>query len=146
MKHFNNYFIRELRKMNYLENIDGLYNPKELEDRIITVGELNNLLGNNIALLKIIDVVTSYNYSDKELREIKGTKDSKFKTFEADTDIYIKVLTTKETYFLKLREELDYYNPTPAIFDVWERLFQRNKKKKYLKHQKIKHINVVIRV
>lgn len=37
--------------MNYLENIDGLYNPKELEDRIITVGELNNLLGNNIALL-----------------------------------------------------------------------------------------------
>lgn len=129
--------------MEVLNNkFDGLINPEELESKIITVGELNNLLGNDIALLKIIDVELKYNHSIKELKEIKGTKDPLFKTLEADVDIYIKVLTTKKTYYLKVREELDSFNPTPVTLDLLEKLIAGDIKKGF-KHKKItnpKHI------
>ena len=64
----------ELNIMMYFNKIEGLFSPKDLKSKIITVGELNNILGNNIALLKIIDVRTSYNYSEAKLKEMKPTK------------------------------------------------------------------------
>ncbi len=118
----------KFKVMNYLNKIDGLFNPEELESKIITVGQLNNILGNDIALLKVIDIETSYNYSYSDLNEIKGTEDQIFKTLEADTDIYIKVLTTKETYFLKVREELDYNNPVPVTLELLESIIRKNHK------------------
>lgn len=104
-----------------LNNINGLYNnPEELESNIITVGELNNLLGNNIALLKIIDVEIIYNYPpDNDNKSLKGLKCVVY--------IYIKVLTTKETYYLKIKEELSYNNPTPATLELFETLIKKNK-------------------
>ena len=119
----------ELNIMMYLNKIDELFNPKELDSKIITVGELNNILGNNIALLKIIDVRTSYNYSEARLKEMKPTKDSIFRGLESDNDIYIKVLTTKNTYYLKVREELDYYNPVPTTIELLEKLITNDKRK-----------------
>ena len=124
-------YLIDLEEMNFsIMNIlrtEGLiYNPKELESKIITVGEFNNLLGNNIALLKVIDVVTSYNYPNEELETIKSINDSLFKTLELNVDIYIKVLTTTETYFLKVREELDYYNPTPISLINLEKIIINN--------------------
>ena len=128
--------------MGYFNNIDSLFNRDELESKIITVGELNNILGNNIALLKIIDVVTSYNYPLDVLKdEIKSIKDMDRLQLEANTDIYIKVLTTKETYFLKVREELDYYNPAPVTLELLEKLISRDKQKGF-KHKIISPGNV----
>ena len=89
----------EINIMKYFNKIDGLYNPEELASKTVTIGELNNILGNNIALLKIIDIGYSFNYSIEELEQLTSTKDPIFKTLESDVDIYIKVLTTKETYF-----------------------------------------------
>lgn len=121
---------KDLINIMKFKNIDSLFNRDELERKIITVGELNNILGNNIALLKIIDVVTSYNYPLDVLKdEIKELKDLNRLQLEANTDIYIKVLTTKETYFLKLREELDYNNTTPVELDLLEKLIERYRKK-----------------
>lgn len=116
--------------MKYFNNIDGLFNKEELESKVITVGELNNILGNDIALLKIIDVVTSYNYSIDMLKEeITSFKDLERIQLEANTDIYIKVLTTKKTYFLKIREELDYINKAPVELDLLEKLIARDNRK-----------------
>ena len=116
--------------MEYFNNIDGLFNKEELESNIITAGELNNILGNDIALLKIIDVVTSYNYSIDMLKEeITSFKDLERIQLEANTDIYIKVLTTNKTYFLKIREELDYINKAPVQLELLEKLIARDKRK-----------------
>lgn len=119
----------ELNIMMYFNKIEGLFSPKDLKSKIITVGELNNILGNNIALLKIIDVRTSYNYSEAKLKEMKPTKDTIFRGLESDNDIYIKVLTTKNTYYLKVREELDYYNPVPTTIELLEKLITNDKRK-----------------
>lgn len=127
--------LKVKRKMELLKNIEGLFNPEDLEARTVTVGQLNNILGNDIALLKIIDVETKYNYPNSDLKGIKTDK-VKFQTLEADTDIYIKVLTTKETYFLKVREELDYYNPAPVTLELLETLIERDRKKGF-KHKLI---------
>ena len=129
--------------MEYFNNIDGLFNKEELESNIITAGELNNILGNDIALLKIIDVVTSYNYSIDMLKEeITSFKDLERIQLEANTDIYIKVLTTNKTYFLKIREELDYINKAPVQLDLLEKLIARDKLKGF-RHtiKNPKHIN-----
>ena len=116
--------------MEYFNNIDGLFNKEELESKVITAGELNNILGNDIALLKIIDVETTYNYPLDMLKaEITSSKDLERIQLEANTDIYIKVLTTKKTYFLKIREELDYYNKAPVELELLEKLITRDKKK-----------------
>lgn len=116
--------------MKYFNNIDGLFNKEELESKVITAGELNNILGNDIALLKIIDVETTYNYPlDMLNAEITSSKDLERIQLEANTDIYIKVLTTKKTYFLKIREELDYINKAPVELDLLEKLIARDKRK-----------------
>lgn len=116
--------------MEYFNNIDGLFNKEELESKVITAGELNNILGNDIALLKIIDVETTYNYPlDMLNAEITSSKDLERIQLEANTDIYIKVLTTKKTYFLKIREEIDYINKAPVELDLLEKLIARDKRK-----------------
>lgn len=139
-------------------NLDGLYNPKDIGSKTIKTGKLSNLLGNNIALLKVIGVKTEYTdsrlYSNdrKKLREVfnelNGMGNDEYigngidpNDLEADTTIYIKV--TKLTgagydipYYLKLNEitpitygKDEYWSD----YSDYERIINLNKSKLGLK-------------
>ena len=107
-----------------LNNIKGVYSPNDIKTNIISVGELNNKLGNNLALLKIIDVKTSYNSS------IFNNGDGTIKELETKTKLLVKVLTAKETVFLEITEDLNYNNYNPLDVNLYEILIKRNAKAK----------------
>lgn len=134
--------------MNLFE-LTGLYNPEDIEKRTITTGELNNLLGNNIALLKVIGIKTEYSdtraYStDKKevqelLKEIAPHNKISDKTLESKTTIIIKVVRlstgAKPTNYIKL-EEKTTLGKGLANYKIYESNIRDNLKKKGLKYRK----------
>lgn len=134
--------------MNLFE-LTGLYNPEDMKKRTVTTGELNNLLGNEIALLKVIGIKTEYSdpraYSnDKKevkelLKEIAPHNKISEKTLEAKTTIIIKVIRllngAKPTDYIKL-EETVISGKGLANFKMYESIIRDNLKKKGLKYRK----------
>ena len=64
--------------MNLFE-LTGLYNPEDMKKRTVTTGELNNLLGNEIALLKVIGIKTEYSDPRAYSNDKKEVKDKPVK-------------------------------------------------------------------
>lgn len=132
-----------------LFDLDGLYNPEDIKKRTITTGELNNLLGNNIALLKVIGIKTEYSdprvYSkDKKevqelLKEIAPNNKISEKSLESKTTIIIKVIRlltgAKPTDYIKL-EETVISGKGLANYKIYESNIRDKIKKKGLRYMK----------
>lgn len=132
MSRIKDYYLNE----NNFKTIK--YNECEgITNNIITVGQLNNKLNNDYAILKIININSKPLYKTplKQKWELEKQK--------IQYAILIKVITTDKTYYLKIHDVISYNRLYPFHHHLFKRLSE-NKNLHYNfddKYTLLKHSN-----